>query len=1116
MKRVGFVYLVAVGLLAFGTLPVAAQKTTGDITGTVTDASGASVPRASVAAECTTTKFTRSMTTTDTGDYRLAELPVCVYKVSVTAQGFKTTVREVQVAIGIVTTSDFVLQVGAPSETVTVEATTPLIEFTDKVNNYVDAERILNMPLNGRDFNSLLGITPGVVRQPGGGFLAVNITGARRTSNNYLIDGMYNNDRYYGDSAVGQTGVVGVPAMTLGNDAIAEFTVQQLPSAEYGVKGGATINVALKSGTNDLHGSAFFFGHNSDWDAANFFAEEPKKPTPLRNLQYGGTIGGPLVKDRTFFFGVFEGQRNQSQAPFAVTVPTPGQIAAGRVIAETALRVTPGSPLPGDKLLSFFPSDPSGEISANIPNIANFSSFIIKIDHQLAKNHQLSGRYYFGDSFQSAPQFGYTIPPPSGNAGKLGADGFNSVAPSRAQLLGVNWTFNISPNKILESRFGYTRFSQILEPGNKIDPKDLGIDTGPLDPLDFGVPYVYVKRISFGYIGGVATYPITTRPNASYDISEHFTWIKGKHTIKIGGNFQYALIDSIRNRARSALVIRNASGEANAIAQILALRFDRATRNFGSTNRHLFQPSMGVYAQDEWKVNRRLTVTFGLRYDLSGALGESDKQGANFFADRGLVSLGTAFKRLYDIDKNNFGPRAGFAWDVFGNGKTALRAGYALTYDIPNFGSIHAPRTSYFNGARAGAYTNVTQGGFSKRLKLSGTSPVSASNINSCFDTVGDSARFLCGGAVHLIYGANPTGTPPFNAMGVVPDLQTPMYHYYNLTLQQQVFNNSVLTVSYVGGQGRDLLMYRDLNARPLGCGGLDEDGEFVQFTPTNGHPECARPFDKFTVACTTDPSGRCPQFLSIVQLTDDSKSWYNSLQVSLRQRNWHGMNTQYTFTWSKCIDYNSINRGSARNSSPAQNPYNPKANRGPCDYDVTRNFNVGGTYDIPKFSALGRFGAGWQIGTVVTVLDGRPNTANAFGGDDTSGQDVNGNLRADCLAKPKYNTRDPSNYIANVDDFVAPAIGTIGTCGRNSLRGPGFTQWDMNFNKTTRITERVKFQFRWEVFNVLNRANFSDPVSDVTSSLGFISSTTDTFAGNPVLAQGAPRNMQFVFKVLF
>jgi len=676
------------------------------------------------------------------------------------------------------------------------------------------------------------------------------------------------------------------------------------------------------------------------------------------------------------------------------------------------------------------------------------------------------------------------------------------LACRRAQLLGVSWTYTIAPNKILESRFGMTRFSQILEPNNKVNPKDLGLDTGPLDPADFGVPYVYMYYVNqYGYIGGVGGYPISTRPNQTYDISEHFTWIKGKHTMKIGGNWQFAYTDSLRNNARTRFFIFNDTDPINALSQFLLLKFDEAFRNFGNTQRHLVQHSMGLYFSDEWKVNPRLTLSFGLRYDLSSALGESSKIGSNFFPDRGLVKLGAGgLDRLYNLDKNNFGPRAGLAWDMFGNGRTALRIGYSLTYDIPNFGAIHAPRTTSFNRARVGSFTNITEGVFT--VDISGDFGTSVTDpATTCFDITTGSGDFICGGPGNPIFGPNPTAFPPFPlpAFAVIPDLQTPMVHYYSAGIQHELFRNNVITLSYVGSLGRNLLFLRDLNARRLGCSTTDEEGGFVQLKTG----ACARPFE-----------AKFPEFKDIIELNNDSKSWYNSLQFSYRQQNWHGLNTQYNLTWANCIDYNSINRGSRTNITPAQNPYNPKANRGFCDHDVRLNFNVGGTYDFPKIGALGRFGEGWQIGTVFTAIGGRPFSATQ-GSRDRSGQDVRGTLRADCLAAPKYNTRDPNQYVANPDDFNTADQNTIGTCGRNSFRGPGLAQWDVSLVKTTRISERVKFQFRWEVFNALNRPNYGQPQTDVRfGKFGVISTTPDLF--NPVIAQGGPRSMQFVGKLTF
>src|SRR5438128_1564812 len=361
-----------------------AQRTTGDISGTVTDVTGGVLPGVTITAVCTATNFSRSAVSDAQGGFTLPELPVCVYRVTSELAGFKSVSREVQVAVNTVAKSDFRLEVGAQSETITVEGVSPLVEFSDKLNNNVDKERIDSIPLSGRDFNSLLGVTPGVQRDPGGGFLAVSISGARHTSNNYMIDGISNNDRYYGDSVLNQTGVVGVPATLVPMDAIAEFTVQQTPSAEFGVKGGGAINVVMKSGTNQLHGTAYYFRHDDWTDALNYFvAKDGGDATPVKNQQFGATFGGPIVKDHTFFFGYYEGQRLAVTSPYQVQIPKASEIAAARARIAAAGLTTNSI---GENLLKYFPTSDIGTATVNAQNVANMNTFSIKVDHQVNAN----------------------------------------------------------------------------------------------------------------------------------------------------------------------------------------------------------------------------------------------------------------------------------------------------------------------------------------------------------------------------------------------------------------------------------------------------------------------------------------------------------------------------------------------------------------------------------------------------------------------------------------------------------------------------------------------------------------------------------------------------------
>jgi hypothetical protein len=717
---------------------------------------------------------------------------------------------------------------------------------------------------------------------------------------------------------------------------------------------------------------------------------------------------------------------------------------------------------------------------------------------------------------------------------------------------------------------GWTRFSQVLGVNNHIDPKSLGIDTGPLSPNDFGVPYVYLYHLGYGgYIGGVQGYPIVTQPDQTWDWSEHFSWIKGNHTIRLGGNFQRAYTNSTRNFARSGLTAGyftyyseyygghpcTPNGSTDLVAcdveELLLGKADFANRSFGDTHRHITQNSVGFYAQDDWKIKPRFTLNYGLRYEINGTMRDTNNLEANFDPARGFLKVGKDISGVHNVDYHDFGPHLGFAWDIFGSGRLALRGGYSLTFDVPNFATLAAPYS--FARARTGVFTELNLGFINVSNSsdvgsgLSGASPLPTDPSATCYDPATHTGDYICfnsavGGP---LFGSNPNGVPPFNAFSVPENFRTPRYHNFNLSLQSELFRNNVLTLTYSGQRGRDLVIFQNINSSPVG-------------SPCVSASDCdsLRPLSSLYTDATGEPLLR-----QVIQATNRATSQYDSLQVSYNQRAWHGLDTQYNFTWSKCFDDNSVNRGGAGDypqlnninavGSTALGVANIKDTRGLCDHDVRLNFNIGGIYSFPTIRPIGeRLGGGWQLSTIFTAISGRPFTA-ILGGSDRSGQGLTGNgIRAAWDGSPvHYNTRNPDNYVVEqyggtdpcgrtgggipVSPFYIPCDGTVGNSPRNLFIGPGLAQWDMSLIKNTKITEKVSVEFRWEVFNILNRANFHYfPDNNVLSSCGsplagggcdpqehafatFVK-TSDVASGNPVIAQGGPRNMNFSLKFIF
>jgi hypothetical protein len=443
---------------------------------------------------------------------------------------------------------------------------------------------------------------------------------------------------------------------------------------------------------------------------------------------------------------------------------------------------------------------------------------------------------------------------------------------------------------------------------------------------------------------------------------------------------------------------------------------------------------------------------------------------------------------LYKADKNNFGPRAGFAWDPTGDGKTSVRAGYALTYDTVPMGVLHP---GLFNTPALGVF-NVT-------ISQTPRFAPDAAGV-TCVDPNNSVAGgdYVCLQPGVPVFGSSPTGAPPFNITAVPDGFHSGYYHYFHTTFQREVFKNSSVTATYIGSRGKDLVWRKNINAPALG-------------SPTTGAVDSRRPL-----------FGQYPQFRNVFEFTNDSLSWYDSLQLSFRQNMWHGINTQYNYTLSKCIDYNSTNRNLT--TAQAMNPYDPSNDKGPCTFDIRHNFNLGGSYAVPGTSVGG--GHPLSVGAVFSALSGRPFTPNV-GTFDQSGQVINA-LRADCLADPVYNygldylfpdLNTSRSAITNAAQaFATPAAGRLGTCGKGSGRLPTFAQLDMNFVKEFKLTRGSRIQARWEIFNLANRVNLGAFLSSNVRSASFskIGSTPDADRGNPVLGSGGPRAMQWALKVLF
>jgi hypothetical protein len=1085
------------------------QTFRGTILGTITDQSGAVVGGATVKVLNVGTGQERSTTTSADGSYAVPELPIGTYTVTFTQPGFKTFAAT-NVAVDVATERrvDATLATGAVSARVEVSGEDlPLVESTSSdLGGTLTTEAIENIPVNGRDYTKLIYLNPGVSGSPDqisdspGSFGTFSMNGSRGRANNFLLDGTDMNDGFRNDPAINEAGVFGDPATILPLDAVAELRVLSNYEAEYGRNSGAVINIVTKSGTNKLHGSLLEYNRTSSVGGARNFFNTVGSQDPFHNNQFGGSLGGPIIKDRTFFYVDYEGQRESGAQSGTSCVPDPAVITAaeadiaarGETLNSVTQALLARNPWPTPNLASGI-SDTSGCTAANLSLSTLFKnrvdSMIAKVDHNFNSNNLLTGRYYFGDSDQSFP-FAQL-------AGGL-LPGFNTITPTRVQLVSLSYV-KVMGTSLNEARLGWNRFVEGFFPqDHNFNPSSIGLNTGVTSPYDFGLPKISVG--GFSVIGATNSVP-RSRVDSNWHFIDNYGWKSGGHDFKVGYEFRRTTIQLIQdNTFRGRLSfgsIPDPNGGPDLLPPLEAFLEGMPSggkETQGNSKRHSFENNHGFYFQDSFRWTPRLTVNYGMRWDYFGVVGEKNHLFYQF--DPSSATDLSPTNQLYNKDYNNFAPRIGLAYDFSGKGRTVVRAGWGLFYDAfaQDIFLGHVPYNCAF--CPGPAYTGIGPSPI-----LSSTAPVST---------------IVAGAPIFSGY----SGLSDF--FGTDKNIRTPYTQNFNLNLQQQ-FGKAVVEVGYVGARGTKLFRFRDINQ--------PSQAQITAADLANGTTDYGvpRPY---------------PALFYINMEESSASSTYHSLQASARVNNTHGLTSAVNFVWSHSIDNASDSEDFIPNAAQPQDSTRPNLDRGNSNFDIRRRFSWNFAYQLPKFDgSMSVLKNGWGIDGVVNLQDGQPFQLNYNFEGDYSGAGE-GFDRPDVVGPIQYG-KAPFNFL-NLTSFSVPCtfdgLGTadtnciagtrhFGNLGRDSLRGPAFKELNFSIFKNTNLTEHAVLQFRAEFFNLFNHPNFANPnlpnfITDPASNgiapdgrgignLG-LTATGDVGIGNPFLGGGGPRGTQFALKITF
>lgn len=1046
-------------LIALLSCALAGQTFRGNISGIVQDASGAAISGAAVKLENPATGFTRATVSSATGDFLFAELPTGKYTVSASSPGFETKKFDgIEVAVSKTTNITLPLGVAQQSSVVEVNAAAVTLETTSTaLVGVVDTQTVKDLPLNGRDFRQMLKMAPGV--NPAGN----SVNGMRTSGNNYQIDGADNNDAFHNTSAVNQGGVSGIAGTLLPVEAIDQFSIQTNAGADVGRNGGSAVNLVIKSGTNDLHGTVYYFNRNEVFASPSPLQPVGSKARAIRNHQYGFSVGGPIIRNRTFFFATGETQLAKASNSTLTTVPSDAWVNDARALmAQYGVAVNPLA----SNMLTFWPSrikSAPGTLNNYLnTDSSEYDSYngIVKVDHRFNSAHTISARYFGGTGQQTAP-----------TSSQLKE--YYQVAPSRMHNVSVVLNSVLSPRIVNQVTLGTNFFLQVFNDADtSIDPVALGLNTGVTDEYLRGTPTTTIN----GFTPVGATQPLG-RIDTTGHIVDSLSFTTGRHQFKFGGEYRRAVLDVFydtdkRGRftfdgARGPWTSSTASGNLKALADFLAGSTSSANGAIivrGQLQRDYTQNSFDWWAHDNWQITPTFNLNYGVRYTYHGPLADKKNTLATFVPGRGFVGPGSGLDTLYPRDLNNFMPRVGFAWMPRRHGPTVLRGSFGFFADVPPLNFMVA-NTGMPNGGSAGVHANP-----------GGVAPVYSIALSSADLTLNTP-----------IFGTV-APRPPFGAFSISQDYATPYVMNMNFNVQHQVTQSTIVQAGYVGSQGRKLSFLRNINAPVPG---------------TTGTVAARRPF-----ASTN------PELAAINELASNVNSGYHSMQIQVRQSLKHGFTGVFNYTLGKALDYGS----DVRNNLPT-NSYDLRNEKGPASFDTRHIMTAFISYEVPVFvKALPLLMKGWQLNSLFTAHGGQPLNILAGTNISTSGD---GRDRVNLVGDPFSGIVQPTGTRSvryfNVAAFAAPAAGTFGNIGRNAIYGPGFGAWDFSVFKRTPITERIGTEFRLEVFNLTNRTNWANPGTSLasTSTFGLLTNTRNG-GGAPGIGTGEPRNMQLALKIIF